>query len=426
MNHPRIKITEGVRAERLSAPLTPSITRDAQVPGFALVVTKRGAHWDLYFQAPGRRPDGRRYGGGARVTLADAFLMPVREARNAALAAKQRIREGHDPLKEQQARKAAAVAQRALAPTLARDALALYDKAIKARSEPKLKSRLQHLSYVGKALRLLDALDRPLEAIGAGSIRIMLETMQASGSERRHVYLALAQFLAWCRKNGLASANPCDDLDRADRPRGGKSRDHTPSVSTLRAVWQAVENEQPHVRDLVRFMLLLPLRRTEACLLRWREVDLEARRITLSADRMKNKTGFVLPLSRPAFELMATRRPASAKLDDFVFPTAEGKPFSNWLRLLARVRRAIGEGETDRNSRFSPHDIRRSFVSELAERGLDPDLLDLMLAHARPGVFGVYQRSSRMGERKSAIELWGSLITGENISSNVVQINAGR
>ena len=222
MKHPRVKITEGVRDDRLSTPRVPSVTRDSQVAGFVLIVTKRAAHWCLFFQPPGRRPDGRRWGGGARVTLGDAFLMTVRKPRNAALVAKQLIRDGRDPLKEQQARRADAMAPRALAPALARDAFALYDKAVKARSEPELKSRLQHLRYVSKALDLLDARDRPLKAIRAGEIRIMFETFAVSGSERCHVYVALARFLTWCRKNELILINPCDDLDRNDKPRAGK------------------------------------------------------------------------------------------------------------------------------------------------------------------------------------------------------------
>ena len=93
--------------------------------------------------------------------------------------------------------------------------------------------------------------------------------------------------MTWCRKNELISVNPCDSLDRADKPRVGKSRDHTPSIATLQKVWSAAEREQPYARDLLRLVLLLPLRRTEACCLRWREVDLEGRRIVLGAERMK-------------------------------------------------------------------------------------------------------------------------------------------
>ena len=69
------------------------------------------------------------------------------------------------------------------------------------------------------------------------------------------------------------------------------------------------------------FYCSLPLRRAEACRLRWREVDLEGRRILLGAERMKNRTGFVLPLSKPALELLAARKPDAPRPDAFVFPT---------------------------------------------------------------------------------------------------------
>ncbi len=232
--------------------------------------------------------------------------------------------------------------------------------------------------------------------------------------------------MTWCRKNELILVNPCDDLDRDDKPSAGKSRDHTPSVATLRKVWVAAEGEHSHIRDLLRLLLLLPLRRTEACCLRWREVDLEGRRIVLGAERMKNGVGFIMPLSGAALELLKARKPENAQPDVFVFSTADGKAFNAWQHSLVRIRKAIGEDKTARGSRFNPHDIRRSFVSELAEQGLDVDVLDLLLSHTRRGVFGVYQRSSRMPERAAAVERWGSLITGAATADNVVQFHAAR
>ena len=53
-----------------------------------------------------------------------------------------------------------------------------------------------------------------------------------------------------------------------------------------------------------------------------------------------------------------------------------------------------------------------AFVSHLAERGFDVDLLDHCLGHTRHGVFGVYQRASRMAERGRAMEAWAGLVTG--------------
>ena len=62
--------------------------------------------------------------------------------------------------------------------------------------------------------------------------------------------------------------------------------------------------------------------------------------------------------------------------------------------------------------RYTPHDTRRAFVSELAGR-FDVDLLDQCLGDTRKGVFAVYQRSARWPERMAALNAWASLITGD-------------
>jgi integrase len=50
------------------------------------------------------------------------------------------------------------------------------------------------------------------------------------------------------------------------------------------------------MRDLVRFLLLIPLRRDEAAGLRWSEVDLDRRLLLIDAERTKNRETHELPL----------------------------------------------------------------------------------------------------------------------------------
>ena len=116
----------------------------------------------------------------------------------------------------------------------------------------------------------------------------------------------------------------------------------------------------------------------------------------------------------------------AAAHDELVFPAGEGKPYNGFPRLLKRIRTRIGKGEAAKAERFVLHDVRRSFVSALAERGFDVDLLDQCLGHSRRGVFAVYQRASRMAERGRALETWGSLVAGkgESQSENVVAFRA--
>jgi integrase len=415
-----VKITELVRTARLRRPLVPSVTRDSKVPGFALHVTRTRGFWALSYQPKGVNPrTNRRWGGGVRHELGDAMLLSVSEARTAALAAKLVVKEGGDPHRKRMASTASAVALRAILPLTADEALTAYASAMMARRQPSEYTRRKSIHYARKSVELMKAGPLALAAIDPATARVMLETMAGSDGERHLVFRGLDRFLAWCVKQGLVEHNPCDDLDRDERPRGGQSRDHVPTIDELRAVWSAVENEPQ--RDLGQFFLLVPLRRDEIASLMWTEVDLAQKRIRI---RMKTHKVHELPLSAPALAILEARK-ATTK-SEMIFPGAGGKPYNGFHALLTRIRARIGKSGAPKALRFTWHDIRRAFVSHLAERGYDVDLLDQCLGHSRRGVFGVYQRASRMAERTRAMETWGDLIAGEGESQNVVAFRAAQ
>jgi integrase len=411
----KAKITEPLRSARLRRPLVPSVTKDADTPGLALHVTTRRAFWALSYQPKGVNPStGKRWGGGVRHELGDAMLMTVAEARTAALAAKAFVRAGRSPHHEAMALMANAVAERAILPSTVDEALEAYATALMNRRQPSETMRRKSMHYARKAVRLMKAETLTLAALSPAMARVMLETMTGSDGERYLVFRGLARFLAWCRKQELIELNVCDALDRDERPRGAQSRDHVPTLDELRAVWNAVEHEPQ--RDLVRFLLLVPLRRDEAVGLAWSEVDLQLRRIRIPAHRAKTREAHELPLSEPATALLEACTPPTES--GLVFPGADGKPYRGISTLITRIRARIGHAHTKKAERFSFHDVRRSFVSQLAERGFDVDLLDQCLGHSRKGVFGIYQRASRMAERGRALETWGSLVAGEGESQN--------
>jgi integrase len=415
---PTTKITESVRSVALRRPLKPAVIRDSEISGLCLVVTSRRAFWALVYQPRGVNPStGRRWGGGVRHELCDAMMMPVHEARGAALAAKAIVRQGRSPHHEAMASRASAEAVRAIVPATVAEAIDTYEHALLTRRQPSERARKQAVYYARLACRLMNAGALPLAAIDARAVRLMLETAPGADAQRWHIYGALNRFLVWCRKNELISVNPCDALDRGDKPKPGAARDHVPSIATLRAIWTAAEGEP--ARDLLRFLLLLPLRRNEASGLRWSEVDFDQGRIRIGANRTNaHKKVDELPLSPPARAILEARKASGVGTFDLVFPFANGSPFTNWERMLARVRKAAGEDKKDRAARVSLHDFRRAFVSHLA--GLfDVDLLDQCLGHTRGGVLGVYQRSVRWPERVSALNAWADLVLGVTRDSNV-------
>jgi integrase len=386
------------------------VTRDSEIPGLCLHVTTRRSFWALQYQPKGTNPaTGKRWGGGVRHELGDAMLTTVTEARTAALAAKLLVRQGRSPHHEAMASTAVAVAQRTILPKTVDEALDAFSTALMTRRQPSETTRRKSVAYARKAVRLMKAGPLPLAAVDERLVRLMVETMAGSQAERHLVFRGLDRFLAWACKQGLVERNVCAELDHAEKPRVGQARDHTPSLAELRAVWDAVENETQ--RDLVRFLLLVPLRRDEAAGLAWSEVDLGLKRVRISASRAKTREAHELPLSASALALLEARKPQAAKA--LVFSSSKDKPFDGFNSLLKRIRTRIGAGETAKAERFVLHDIRRSFVSHLAERGYDVDLLDQCLGHSRKGVLGVYQRASRMSERARALEAWARLISGE-------------
>jgi integrase len=411
------KITEAVRAKMLRRPFEPSVTRDSEISGLTLIVTTRRAFWALVYQPRGVNPStGRRWGGGVRHELCDAMMMPVSEARAAALAAKSQVRHGRSPHHEAMGARANLEAARAITPTTVDETLALYECALAGRRQASQWTRKQSVRYARLAAATMNVGALPLAAITPSAIRLMVETAPGSDARRWHIYGGLNRFLKWCRKQGLVETNPCDSLDQSDRPKPARAREHVPSIATLRAIWAAAEGEP--ACDLLRFLLLLPLRRTEAAGLRWSEVVFGQDRIHVGADRMKARRPHELPLSLPARAILEARKAAATS--DLVFPTADGALFVNWDRLITRVRKAIGEDKNDRTARVSIHDTRRSFVSHLAG-AFDVDLLDQCLGHTRRGVLGVYQRSARWPERVAALNAWADLILDAVKDSNVTQ-----
>jgi integrase len=333
------------------------------------------------------------------------------------------VRRVKDPHRGRLASTALSVAQRSIVPQTLSEAAVLFTQAVDARVRLSNRTRRATAHYIGKAIRLMQAEASPIAAIDTPAVLLMLDAIKGSEFERHHVFGAFNRFMSWCVKRELVSTNPCDGIDRDDRPRPGRSRDHTPKIATLRRVWDAVEDAPDHIRALIRFLLLVPLRREEAQGLLWLEVDLDEKSITIRAERMRVRQPHSLPLSEPALAILSERLSCRGRNDRVFAPPSDAKTIS-WDYWVTRIRVALDEDHLERSRRFNLHDIRRSFVTALAERGRDVDLLDQLLSHTRKGVFAAYQRSTRWPEKKAAMAAWAQLIVPSVARDNVVSILA--
>ena len=52
------------------------------------------------------------------------------------------------------------------------------------------------------------------------------------------------------------------------------------------------------------------------------------------------------------------------------------------------------------------HDIRRTVRTNLSRLAIEEHVRELMLAHTRKGIAGVYDRHSYLDEKRAGFELW--------------------
>lgn len=402
---------------------------DNEMQSLTLRIGKKRATWIYAYNPKGTNPASGKRWGGAKLVIGDAMAVSLPEARKRVAEAKVQVAGGRDPHKEKVAVRLAATAARGIAVITLGDALKEYEKSLLKRKSPSLAHRRKEAHYAKKAVRLLQADATAVKAFAVNDVRALLRLLPDSTSETRHIYGALSRFCGWMIEEEIIFANPCEAIPRRKRPKPGASRDNVPTVAELKAVWNAAEKEAPVISDLIKLLLLVPLRRDEAAGLVWSEVHFDEKQLRIRAERMKNRQTHLLPLSKPALTILTERRkassPTSRRNDGLVFPSPEsGTVYAGWGRLLGRIRKAIGQTGRGRAERFSLHDIRRSFATLLADR-LDESLLDLCLAHtpaSRKGAGGAYQKAQRIPERVAVLDTWARMLTGEVMAINVVTL----
>lgn len=129
----------------------------------------------------------------------------------------------------------------------------------------------------------------------------------------------------------------------------------------LREWYQAVMGLRNRtVADYLLFTLLTGLRRNESITLRWTDVDLSSRVLTVRPEISKNHREHRLPMS-PFIYTMLLRRYSQRGTSEFVFHGRGGRGH------LSALGPAMEEIRERSNCRFLMHDLRRTFLT-MAER----------------------------------------------------------
>jgi integrase len=376
---------------------------DEDVPGFGLRLRETGAR-RLIFQY-GRRPT-------RKMKLGAVSAVDFEKIRKTARSLYHRVQLGEDP--------AAAVAE---ARVKTGETFGATIKLYLARQ----KSRLKPRSLVEVERHLLVHL-RPLHSLPLAKIERrtianrLSEIEQASGNRTRNsVRATLHAMYAWAIQEGMAEFNPVTGTSRAPE----KSRDRVLSATEINVIWNALPED--HFGAIIKLLALTGARANEIAALRWDEVHDSM--IVLPAERTKNSRSHIIPLSEPARAIINAqprRANADGKARELVFGFGEGA-FAGWGKCRERLNERITKATGKALPHWTPHDLRRTAATMMAELGVQPHVIEAVLNHVsghRAGVAGTYNRASYEREKAIALDLWADHLTAivEGRESNVTPL----
>ena len=238
--------------------------------------------------------------------------------------------------------------------------------------------------------------------------------------------------LRWAKRKHKIATNPAADLDKP-----GKERKRTRILSDaeIRQVWSAADTLGYPYGHFVKALLLTGRREGKVAHMRWSQIDRQAR-VWTPPDASANKQSPELPLFT-ALEALLDSIPDAGKEGECVFKARtlrrHGKemvgafvdrPLNSFNAIKRKLDAAITAAHPDHKAMPEwdlSRDVRRTVKTRLAELGVEKDIRDLVLGHARVGMDAVYDHSKRREEKRRALELWGQAIARIiNPSINVV------
>ena len=209
------------------------------------------------------------------------------------------------------------------------------------------------------------------------------------------------------------SLNPVSQVQKIikQEARGDRALNET----EVKLFWNALDNSKMSVFriNVFKMMLLTGSRVEEMAGLRWDEIDLKEKFITLPAARTKNKLPHIIPLNIMAYEIIKT----NPRLNDiYVFPSDNNQSCMKVDGFSQSITRLL---TTTDIKKFVPRDLRRTFKTLTGKAGISKEVRDRLQNHALTDVSSLhYDKYDYLKEKREAMEIWNNYL--ENILSNEI------
>jgi integrase len=397
------------------------IKKDAAAPE-----TGKRIYWDDHRDAPkgfglrvmssGSKSFVLRYqtkGGAQRIQTIGEWPTPwsLAAARAEANTIRKTVDAGADPLGERQQERAE--------PTVA-DLVDAFDKA-----------RLAVLDS-GKEIRryfdrdLLPVLGkRKVKTIRRRDIIALIEARALEAPRAAALLLTYTKLLfSYAEDREYIELSPATGLKalRINKAMATVQRGRTLDDEELRTFWTAADTCGIHRLTAIALKLILVTgqRPGEVCGMVWGEI--QDRTWTMPAARRKTEVGHSVFLTDTALDLLEQARVEAQRLNErrdwpaspFIFEHRQGQAATprGLSRALVRYAADLGNKDHPDWGNWTPHDLRRTCRTRLAEIGINSEIAERVIGHAPKGIVGVYDQHRYQDEIRIALESWERRLLG--------------
>lgn len=368
---------------------------DDEMPNFGLRIRAGGSRkFIVQYRLGGIQ---RRY------TLGSTSALTLEQARHKARKVLVDVGEGKDPAAEKTAKH---VAAGLLFASVVEDYLKVGAQELRPRTRSEY---TRYLKDLWKPLNKL-ALDKITLSVVAAHLRTIAE--KHSNTQANRARSCLSAMFAWAIGEGMCGVNPVNPVIGTNKKKENGPRTRALTDAELAAIWQACPNTD--YGSIVKLLMLTACRREEIAQLRWAEIDLDTKLITLPAERTKNGVKHEVPLSDTAIEVLQ----AIPYQRDILF--GHGR---NGFSGFAKAKRALDKASGVSN--WTVHDIRRTVRTGLGKLGVAPHVAEAVLNHLPAKLIRTYDRNTYEAEKRAALDRWAGhirVIVAQSQGANITRL----
>ena len=259
---------------------------------------------------------------------------------------------------------------------------------------------------------------RPVEGLTPRDVRLVLEPIKKRGSlvQANRTYALLSAIFNFAirhdRWQALVSENP---VARTLKPmKKERSRERELTRDEIRRLWAALDDFDPVVAAAFKLRLLTAQRGGEIRHMRWSEIDGDW--WTIPGNKTKNDRQHRVFLAGLTHKVLDSLRPL--RKDDWVLasPRKVGQPVGTLAKANQRLRKAAELED------FTPHDLRRTAATYMAELDVEPHIIGRVLNHKDRSVTDRYNRFDYRPQIQSALSRWAERLDAILSDSEIAEV----